>query len=62
MGVIVVIDALLVLLPTFAAADLDSDFATCRRRIVQIGSDAKAPADQYCLGLSHAFGLNHKKN
>lgn len=54
--------ASLILFPALAAADLNADFAACRRKIIQIGSDPKAPADQYCLGLSHAFALNHKKN
>ena len=52
----------LILFPAFASANLDADFAACRRKIIQIGSDPKSPADQYCLGLSHAFALNHKKN
>lgn len=43
-------------------ADLNDDFAACRRTILQIGSDPRSPADQYCLGLSHAFALNHKKD
>lgn len=52
----------LLLFPTFAAADLDADFKTCRRQILQIGSDPKSAKDQYCLGLSYAFALNHKKD
>jgi hypothetical protein len=45
-----------------AQAGLDADFPTCRRQILNIGSDPKGAADQYCLGLSHAFALNHPKN
>ncbi len=52
----------LALLPSVAAADLNADFATCRRRILQIGAAPTTPADQYCLGLSHAFALNHPKD
>jgi len=62
MRILVLVGAMLLLLSTLAAADLDADFAACRRKIVQIGSDPKSPADQYCLGLSHAFALNHPKN
>ena len=52
----------LVMFSPFAHADLNDDFAACRRAILRIGSDSRSPADQYCLGLSHAFALNHKKD
>jgi TPR repeat protein len=45
-----------------AHAGLDADFPACRRQILNIGSDPKGAVDQYCLGLSHAFALNHPKN
>ena len=50
------------LLAPVAHADLNADFAACRRHILQIGSDPTSPDDQYCLGLSHAFALNHPKD
>ena len=62
MRILTIVCASLVLLPTLAAAGLDADFADCRRTILQIGSDPKSASDQYCLGLSYAFALNHKKN
>jgi TPR repeat protein len=52
----------LVLLPILAYADANDELAACRRIIVQLGDDSKAPADQHCLGLSYAYGLNHKKD
>ncbi len=52
----------ILILTAVADADLNADFAACRRRILQIGPDPKSPPDQYCLGLSHAFALNHRKN
>ena len=52
----------LLLVAALAEADLDADFKTCRQQILKIGSDPKSPQDQYCLGLSHAFALNHPKN
>ncbi|CUS34678.1 SEL1-like repeat protein [Candidatus Nitrospira nitrificans] len=61
MPLIVLLIALTVF-PVSVHADLNEDFAVCRRIIFQIGSDPKPPAEQYCLGLSHAFALNHKKN
>ncbi len=54
--------ASLFIFPVVGHADLDSDFKTCRRQIVNIGSDPELPQDQYCLGLSYQFALNHKKN
>ncbi len=62
MPMIVLLVAFVVLLPVPAQADLNDDFAACRRAILQIGSDPRSPADQYCLGLSYAFALNHKKD
>ena len=62
MPIVVLLVAFVVILPTPVHADLNSDFAACRRTILQIGSDSRSPADQYCLGLSHAFALNHKKD
>ena len=53
---------LVVMLSPAVQADLNEDFAVCRRSILQIGSDPRSPGDQYCLGLSHAFALNHKKD
>lgn len=53
---------LLVMLPSVVNADLNADFTTCRRQILQIGSDPTIPAQQYCLGLSYAFALNHPKD
>jgi uncharacterized protein len=50
------------LIPALSLADLNDDFAVCRRNILRIGSNPSSPADQYCLGLSHAFALNHKKD
>ncbi len=40
-------------------ADINADFAECRRQILQIGANPSLPAEQYCLGLSYAFNLNH---
>ncbi|BCA53790.1 HcpA family protein [Nitrospira sp. KM1] len=54
--------AILAMIPCAVYADLNGDFAACRRNILQIGSDPKSPAEQYCLGLSYAFALNHPKN
>ena len=62
MRILAFVCASFILFPALAAANLDADFAACRRKIIQIGSDPKSPADQYCLGLSHAFALNHPKN
>jgi TPR repeat protein len=59
---IVLLVAFVVMLPIPVHADLNEDFAVCRRTIIQIGSNPRSPADQYCLGLSHAFALNHKKD
>lgn len=52
----------LILVPCLAWADLNTDFATCRQQILLISSDPRSPREQYCLGLSYAFALNHKKN
>jgi TPR repeat protein len=62
MPFIALLALLVVMLPGLTHADLNEDFAVCRRQILQIGSDPRSPADQYCLGLSHAFALNHKKD
>jgi TPR repeat protein len=62
MPIVVLLVAFVVILPTPAHADFNDDFAACRRTILQIGSDPRSPAEQYCLGLSHAFALNHKKD
>lgn len=59
MPMIILLVAFVVMLPTLVHADLNEDFAVCRRTIIQIGSDPRSPADQYCLGLSHTFA-NHK--
>src|SRR5690242_18060659 len=53
---------LLGLFPGLAHADLQSDFAACRQRVLQIGSNPSSPDDQYCLGLDYAFALNHPKD
>lgn len=52
----------LLLMPAFAYPDANDDVAACRRIIVRLGDDSKAPADQNCMGLSYAYGLNHKKD
>jgi uncharacterized protein len=52
----------LLLMPAVAYADANDDLAACRRIIVRLGDDSKAPADQYCMGLSYTYGLNHKKD
>jgi hypothetical protein len=62
MHVVTLLTVFSVIFPVFAYADLNDDFAACRRRILQIGSEPTSPADQYCLGLSYAFALNHKKD
>lgn len=62
MLVALLLTAIIMVLPAVVHADLNEDFASCRRIILQIGSDPKSPAEQYCLGLSHAFALNHKKD
>ncbi len=62
MPIVALLATLLLLLPAVTQADLNEDFAACRRTILQIGSNPRSPADQYCLGLSHAFALNHKKD
>ncbi len=54
--------AALFVVPLPASADLNEDFAACRRIIIRLGDDAKAPGGQYCLGLSHAFALNHRRD
>ncbi|WHZ24715.1 MAG: hypothetical protein OJF47_003827 [Nitrospira sp.] len=51
-----------VILPAVAYADANDDLVACRRIIVRLGDDSKAPADQNCMGLSYAYGLNHKKD
>lgn len=48
--------------PAFVFADANDELAACRRIIVRLGDDSKAPADQTCMGLSYAYGLNHKKD
>lgn len=48
--------------PALAYADANDELAACRRLIVRLGDDSKAPADQNCMGLSYAYGLNHKKD
>lgn len=48
--------------PALVLADANDELAACRRIIVRLGDDSKAPADQNCMGLSYAFGLNHKKD
>ncbi|MBA5865443.1 MAG: hypothetical protein GDA67_01970 [Nitrospira sp. CR1.3] len=48
--------------PALAYADANDELAACRRNIVRLGDDSKAPADQNCMGLSYAYGLNHKKD
>lgn len=62
MPVALLFAAFIVMIPALAHADLNEDFAVCRQTILRIGSDPRSPADQYCLGLSHAFTLNHKKD
>ena len=62
MPIIALLALLVMLLPASAYADLNQDFAACRRQILQIRSDPTSPGDQYCLGLSHAFALNHPKD
>ncbi|MBX3329668.1 MAG: SEL1-like repeat protein [Nitrospira sp.] len=62
MPVALLFTAFIMMVPAVVHADPNEDFAVCRRTIIQIGSDPGSPADQYCLGLSHAFALNHKKN
>ena len=62
MRITTLLATLLPMLPFAVNADLNADFATCRRQILQIGSDPIDPAQQYCLGLSHAFALNHPKD
>lgn len=62
MPMIVVLVALVMILPTAVQADLNEDFAVCRRTLLPIGSDPRSSTEQYCLGLSHAFALNHKKD
>jgi TPR repeat protein len=48
--------------PALVFADANDELAACRQIIVGLGDDSKAPADQYCMGLSYAYGLNHKKD
>jgi len=43
-------------------ADADDELAACRQIIIRFGDDSKTPADQNCMGLSYAYGLNHKKD
>lgn len=62
MHLIALLTCFLILLPALAHADANDDLAACRRIVIRIGDDAKAPADQNCMGLSYAYGLNHKKN
>jgi hypothetical protein len=62
MRIVGLLVVLLVFVPTVAQADLNEDFAVCRRIILQIGSDPKSLAEQYYLGLSYAFVLNHKRD
>jgi TPR repeat protein len=54
--------AVLFVAANFAHADLNADFADCRRAILQIGSNPASAGEQYCLGLSYAFNLNHPKD
>lgn len=62
MRIVALLALWLVMLPVLVYADLNEDFATCRRQILRIGSNPASSADQYCLGLSYAFALNHKKD
>jgi TPR repeat protein len=62
MRIVALLAMLLVMLPSTAYPDLNADFATCRRQILQISSAPTAPGEQYCLGLSYAFAVNHPKD
>lgn len=45
-----------------ARADLNADIPKCRAVIVRLGDDSRGPWEQYCVGLSHAFALNHPRD
>lgn len=62
MRLVALLTGVLVLVPGLAFADLNADFAACRRRILSISSNPTSPDDQYCLGLDYAFALNHPKD
>lgn len=62
MHIVVLIAIWVAAFPALVFADANDELAACRRIIVQLGDDSKAPADQYCMGLSYAYGLNHKKD
>ncbi len=62
MHIVVVIASWIVMFPALAYADANDELAACRRNIIRLGDDSKAPADQNCMGLSYAHGLNHKKD
>jgi len=62
MHIVVLIAIWVAAFPALVFADANDELAACRRIIVQLGDDSEAPADQYCMGLSYAYGLNHKKD
>lgn len=62
MHIVVLIAIWIAAFPALVFADANDDLAACRRIIVRLGDDSKTPADQHCMGLSYAYGLNHKKD
>lgn len=62
MSLVVLIAIWAVAFPALELADANDELAVCRRIIVRLGDDSKAPADPNCMGLSYAYGLNHKKD
>jgi hypothetical protein len=69
----VVIFSVRIALPTFAAlvglgfsldalADVEADLGRCRADIVRIGENPRTPAETYCVGLSHQFAINRRRD
>ncbi len=45
-----------------ARADLRADIPRCRNDILRLNENARGAWETYCVGLSHAFALNHKRD
>lgn len=56
------LDAWLMVISTLASAGLKDDLVAGPRTILNIGSDPTSLADQYCLGRSYSFALNHRRD
>ncbi len=43
-------------------ANVEADLVRCRNDIVRIGDYPRTPAEAYCLGLSHQFAINRRRD